>query len=222
MNLRSSLIERAVRQCANLEAKRNVRNAYKQLHFMEDILQLHRTSLSLQSRAEIVRASADDLPGRIQSEGLILEGLLNHHRAWLHEEVTLAMECSDKKLGYSAVALIEKESHSISEAQRAIIKQARKEAESEASKKDKPSFTAPRGSNRSRGRGRGSYSYNNFGGNSNSSNYSNNNNNSNYNNYKPMRCVLCNKTGHLANHCRQPHAKPEAARGQASSDGTGR
>ena len=213
MNLRSSQIERAVRLCGALEAKRNVKNAYKQLFFIEDILLLNRTSLALQSRDEIVRASADDLPGRIQSEGLILEGLLNHHRAWLNEEVTLAMECSDKKLGYSAVAILERESHVVSETQKSIIRQARKEAEAEASKRDKSS--TPSYSNRGskgRGRGRGSYnpSYNNFNPNGNS----NNNNNKN-NNYKPMICVICGKSGHLANYCRQPNMSRDAPKGNA-------
>ena len=204
MNLRSSQIDRAVRSCVHLEAKRNVRNAYKQLHFLEDILQLNRTTLSLQSRDEIVRASADDLPARIQSEGLVLEGLLNHHRAWISEEITLALECVDKKLGYSAVAVLERDSHMVSEAQKAIIKAAKREAESDAARREKSSNTSSsnRGS-RGRGGGRGRGGYNPgtyYSGNSNNNNNFNNNNA----NYRPMKCVLCGLNGHLANHCRQP------------------
>ena len=199
MNLRTSIIERAVRSCVSSEAKRNAGNAYRMLHFVEDLMIANRENTWLQSRQEIVQASSGDLPGLLQSEGLLFEGHLGHLRQWLNEEITFAVVAADAKHGYRAVNAIEKESFPVSEAHKAIINRAKASLDSEAAKKDKAASNSSSYSKGGRGRGRGvargrgrgfqpqpRYNYNNY------------NNNSGPG---PMRCVICNKTGHLANSC---------------------
>ena len=188
MNSRLSVIDRAVKNCVTPEAKRNVRNALRQLHFLEDVLQSNRSGLALQSRQQIVQAYQGDLPGTIQTQALVLEGLLGHLRAWLNEEVTLALEAvTDAKHGYRAVALIEKESHCVSEVQKSIINRAKAQAEAESSKRDKNSAAKSSRGGRGRSSGRGSYP-----------SYNNNSERS----FKPMRCILCSRNGHTADFCR--------------------
>ena len=206
------------------------------LHWVEDVLVSNRASLSLQSRQEIVLASQNDLPGRIQSEGLLMEGHLCHLRQWLTEEITFAVVASDAKHGYKAVNAIEKEAHPVSEAHKVIINRAKAEVAAEASKKEKftsssSSTYTPRGG-RGRGgrgsapRGRGYHPYNrynndNYNGAPRNNNYNNSNSNSNSN--KPtIHCVLCGKSGHLANFCYSRNKNdPKGPSGNAGGIGAG-
>ena len=238
MNLRTSTIERAVKSCSSFEAKRNVKNAYQMLHWVEDVLKSNRASLSLQSRSEIIRASAGDLPGRIQSEGLQMESHLMHLRQWVNEEITFAVVAADARHGYKAVNAIEKEAHPVSEAHKLIINRAKADLDSDQAKKEKAASSAQSTYNSSRGvrgrgargvsRGRGSFNRFNNNNNYNSpnnapprgNNYNNNNNNNYNNNRPPIHCMICGRNGHLANNCYSKNKNDSKGSASGNSGGT--